>query len=29
VVEVVHRAFRSAPVGNAADKYDGARKSIL
>ena len=29
VVEVVHRAFEVGPRGDAADKYDGARKSVL
>jgi len=25
----VHRAFEIGPQGDAADKYDGARKSVL
>lgn len=29
VVQVVHRAFVVGPRGDAADKYDGARKSAL
>ncbi len=29
VVQVVHRAFEIGPRGDAADKYDGHRKSVL